>query len=139
MKLPDPILLGLLLAAGCEGLSSPDTLHKAGILEYYDQPVVVTAPDSVHAGQAFDVTIRTYGDGCYSQGETPVAVQGSVAQLSPFDLRSTRGNCPAVVQTFDHHASVTFSALGTAQVVVAGVREPEHTLVTVQRSVVVRP
>jgi hypothetical protein len=134
-------ILLLLLTAACDSLlgSSPDRLRRASILSTDLQPLAVTVPDSVNAGQSFEVRVRSYGDGCYEQGETPTVVQGTIAQVAPFDWLRRNANCTAVLQTFDHVTSVTFPTAGSATVVILGVHEPNRSQVTVTRPVVVRP
>jgi hypothetical protein len=135
------ILMALVATAGCDSLlgNDPRELRKPSILGINGGPTDITVPDSVDAGVPFEVGIRSYGFGCRTLGETPTVVQALIAQVAPYDLERVNDACPAVIQTFDHRATLTLSTPGAAQVVILGVREPEHTQLTVSRTVVVRP
>jgi hypothetical protein len=135
-------ILSLALAcAGCDDIfgSGPSELRQASLLAYFGEPVVVSVPDSADAGVSFPVQVRSYGNGCRTEGETPTVVQGLIAQVAPYELEQREGTCSGILQTFEHTTDITFATPGEAQVIILGVREPEHTRVTVTRTVVVRP
>lgn len=129
--------LMMLFLVGCSGLVGPDERRQVGVIDFYDQPSVVEVPDTVRAGEDFQVSVRTYGGGCLSQDTTEVAVSGRLAQVVPYDLHSGEGACPDVLRTFDHEAVVRFEEAGEAEVRIIGRREPESAMIAVVRSVVV--
>lgn len=135
-------MLAALVTAGCSsvtggGQAEPD----AAVLEFFGDPVQVTVPEAATAGEAFPVTIRTYGGGCVRQGTTEVSVEGSTARLRPRDLHKQSAVCTAELRVFTHQVSVRFAEPGSATLHVYGVRitrggEEEPMVVT--RTVLVR-
>jgi len=132
-----------MLAAGCaSAMRSGPVERNAAVLQFYREPVVIEVPGSATAGQAFSVTIRTYGGGCVREGYTEVSVQGRTAQLRPRDMQSDSAEvCTAELRTFRHESRVTFDQPGRATVRIHGAQVTtggEHRPLVVTRTVVVR-
>jgi hypothetical protein len=133
------ILLGLgLVVLGCSSLTGPGRERVIGTLEHHGDSVVVSVPDTVAAGEAFTVAVRTYGGGCMEKGDTEVEVRGLRATVTPYDIRVEADVCTAILKLFEHTATLHFEGAGTAEVVMRGRKEPEGEILTVGRTVVVR-
>lgn len=134
------LALALLLLLACSSPSGPRERRVIGTIEFFDDPVVISLPDTAAAGEPFTATVRTYGGGCTRKGDTEVDVDGLRANVIPFDIETVGDQvvCPAVLVRFQHSATITFEEPGTGDVIVQGRREPENELFTVERTVVVR-
>ncbi|MCY3699124.1 MAG: hypothetical protein OXH46_05725 [Gemmatimonadetes bacterium] len=98
-----------------------------------DAGVQVTPPDTVEAGRAAHVRIRTYGGGCLIRdqergGRTFVDLRGRTAVLVPFDRfdlgpRSLTGNwsCADVLVYWTRVVPVVFDEPGRATIRVRGI------------------
>lgn len=127
------------LMGGCTTfLGIIDRTEELGVIEYYGDPAVVSVPAEGEAGQPFEVTIRTYGDGCAEKGRAEVEVAGDRAVVRPFDHHRQRVDCPSIVGMFDHTATVRFDAPGTYEVVIEGRSLPADEVIRVTRAVEVR-
>ena len=136
-----PPLLMVVALAGCESWFAPEGIEVLGViwrddpaappeLQYY--PLVITLPDSVDAGQAFSVTVRTYLDCLESRGSTLVDVYDDTYPVGPFHsdariivrtrVRPARKNesCAGHFRSADHVANVAFTKWGTGTVRVTG-------------------
>lgn len=129
--------LAILFLVGCGAVVGPDERRRVGVIDFYDQPSVIVVPDTVRAGEDFQVSVRTYGGGCVSRDTTEVAVAGRLAQVVPYDLHSGQSACLDVLRSFDHQTAVRFDEPGDAEVRVVGRRVPENTIIAVVRPVVV--
>ncbi len=112
-----------------------------GTIEFFGDPVEITAPDAVTAGAPFVVTVTTYGDGCVALGETLVTVAGLTVEVEPFDWVTQLppgAACTEQLIRFSHLAAVEIVDWGTATLRVRGRREPGGALLEVERSIVVR-
>ncbi len=132
----------LLMAAtapmwACDGPLDPGDERALGIIAFHGDPVVLTVPDSVRVGDAFEVSIRTYGDGCYRMGDTEVGANGLLAEVAPYDSHATKGVCAAILRSFDHRGTLTFGQSGTARVTFRGMQVPENRPISVSRDIVV--
>ena len=118
-------LATLVAATGCDSIfgSSERELRREGIISYHEMPVTVSIPSEVTAGVPFQVSVRTYGPGCYSMGGLNVVEVPGGVQLLPYDYLTVNGSqaCPQGVQNFDHVAQVTLAAPGDAVLTVIGV------------------
>jgi hypothetical protein len=138
-----PILLAALVASACDGVVGPGVgeIRRAGVIEHFGDPVSISIPDRVTAGEEFAVQVRTYGGGCVRAGDTQVQTVGTVAVVEPFDLeqRDRDVACPDVLRLIAHTAVLRFPDAGTATVRVAGRRAPNGGRITVERAVQVVP
>lgn len=131
------LMLTSVLAGGCAGMLESKEDRRLGVIAFYDEPVTVQAPDTVEAGAAFEVTVRTYGDGCVTRGETIVEQDGLIVIVRPYDVHSGASVCTQELRMFDHRASVSVDEPGTAEIRVRGRKLPADSAVVVTRSVVV--
>lgn len=132
-----------LLLPGCSDLfTGPHDVARIGIVDHFGESEgVIEAPDTVAAGAAFTVLVRTYGGGCTSKGATEVedTVEGGVL-VTPVDVTREGPDvlCPAVLKRLTHEATVTFEAAGERTITVRGRRvargEPDE-IVLIDRAV----
>ncbi len=89
-------------------------------------------------GRTLDVTISTYGNGCYSGGGTQFSISGSTVTVVPHDrFRRDPVGCTLELRRFQHSVRVEVPAAGEYTVVVRGREEPSHREIELRRSVVV--
>lgn len=131
-------LTALSLLAGCDMLVEPEEGVRTGVISFYDDPAVAIVPETVDAGVPFDVSIRTYGNGCMRQGETAVQTGGAVVDVRPRDIHSGANVCTDILNIFEHVAQVVLAEPGTAVVRFHGLQLPEDVPLTIERTVVVR-
>lgn len=94
-----------------------------GTIDYYKEPVTVTVPETAMVGEPFSVTVVTYGDGCIEKGETDVRLEPLRAEIRPYDYNVTPGSeCPDILNTHGHKATLSFTEVGEAEVVFYGQR-----------------
>ncbi|HJQ19188.1 MAG TPA: hypothetical protein VJ867_02495 [Gemmatimonadaceae bacterium] len=137
------LALGLaFLVSACRLLDGHWRARNLAVIEYQagDQSVAsITAPDTVQVSAPFSVSVKSYGGGCERQGETEVNAGAAVVEILPYDY--TEGvECTDLLRTFDHVATVHFSAVGTDTLVFRGRRDVGggFTFVMRLRTVVVR-
>ena len=125
------------LALACTNPLEDGENPRIGTIRFYQDPVVITVPDTVDAGETFQVSVRTYGNGCTSLSHTKVRLDGRTVDITPFDLE--RGAvCADVLAMFDHTATLVIPEAGTARIRFHGWQLPEERVVTETREVVVR-
>ncbi|HZG44175.1 MAG TPA: hypothetical protein VEY93_14600, partial [Longimicrobium sp.] len=129
------MISALLAGAACDMPATfepgPDAQRHVGIVEWSRSSVqtfadpamgVITAPDTVTAGQPFQVTITTAGpSGCWRAAGAEKAVQGNLATLTPFD-RVLDGICTQAVVSLPRSVEVRFDVRGQATLRVYGRR-----------------
>lgn len=109
----------------------PDANRHVGIVEWTRSNVqtfadpamgVITSPDTVTAGQPFQVTVTTVGpNGCWRAAGAEMAVQSSLASITPFD-RVEGEVCTQALVSLPHTLQVQFNTPGTATLRVYGRR-----------------
>jgi len=90
------------------------------------------------------VSVRTYGSGCDSKGETESVVRGLEAEIRPYDYAAVPGTlCTREAKVFAHEAASEFRQSGTARVRIYGIdyrqrtaQEPIGHTITVERTIV---
>lgn len=134
-RLRDLVVVGMVALGGC--ITGPDAERVVGTVDP-SRPSFFVTPQTVTAGQAFEVQVTTILGGCDRPGDTEVAVTTATATVTPFDIRNASGpNCASVQAFFDHSAEVTFTAAGAATVVLRA-RDESGQDIEVSRSVVVQ-
>lgn len=126
-------------AAGCSTIIEPSPEERPGVIDFYQEPVVVEAPETVRAGAPFEVSVRTYGGGCLSKGETEVRKEGLSVDVRPHDIHSGADVCTQELKMFDHRATVTLHDAGVAEIRFHGQAVPGDSAVLVVRYVTVEP
>lgn len=105
--------LGCILPLEPDGVSR--TLKPAAI-QFYGDTADVIAPASVVAGEPFDVTVRSFGGGCVSFGETRASVSQRIAEIRPYDQEVTHAPrnyaCPDILVSFSHTVTLVFNERG---------------------------
>ena len=90
----------------------------------YDEPWLITSPDTVAAGVAFHVTFVTMGANCINTAaRTEVRVRANVAEIRPYDTGDSRACCGVACRgpaTISHQADVTVIQVGPATLRVFG-------------------
>lgn len=158
MKKTSSLILipALLAGAACNGgenfLPDPSQVRHVGIVEwsasnaqYFADPAmgVITAPDTVTAGQPFQVTITTVGaSGCWRAAGAEKAVQGSLATITPFD-RVEDGFCTGALVSLPRAVELRFDVPGEATIRAYGRRVLDGKLHaaterTVEKRIIVR-
>ncbi len=132
----------LLSTVACSSLMVPtDEVRVIGtIAGFRAGDPHIHVPDTVPAGQPFNVEVTTYGNGCTSEGDTDVRLQPLHAVVTPYDIkRRTEGVvCPDILNVFMHRATLRFEQRGTARVTIQGTEEPSGAVITLERTVIVR-
>jgi hypothetical protein len=83
----------------------------------------LVAPDTVAAGEAFDVEVTTIGlNGCWRAGGQSVQVEDGVVTLTPSDVRSGAHVCTQILSELRHSSRVTLATPGEWTLRVAGRR-----------------
>lgn len=105
-----------ILLVGCESIFGVNKVSVGWV-------AAADVPDTVHAGQAFDVVVRTEGaDGCWSKDHTDVKVDGLDATITPYDVDTRHSGvaCNEATVELVHTASITFKQGGNATVMING-------------------
>lgn len=141
-------LSALLALAGCDTLSGPgfETVRLLGHPALSSQEVeALAAPDTVVAGEPFEVTVVTDGGGCHVRADgVEVDASGEALELRPYDIVqipvSSRAACTAILRHFPRTATVVLQEPGRRLLRVVGGSgpDPESNPVVVERAVVVR-
>jgi len=132
------LFLGLaVLSSACSNPMEDDEGQSLGVIRFYQDPLVIAAPDTVAVGEPFQVSVTTYGGGCTSQGDTRVRVDGRSADITPYDINRP-GICIDILNHFEHTASLAFPDPGTIRISFHGMQHPEDILILETREVVVR-
>ena len=130
-------LVAAVFLCACGGLFGPEEGRRLGVIAFHGDPVVVEVPDSVGAGEPFQVSVRTYGGGCISKGDTEVEIEGRNVDVVPYDIHDGESNCTDDLALFEHRVTVTIAEPGLAEVRIRGNEMPADTQVVVTRRVVV--
>ena len=123
------------VVVACGGPTEPEPRQELGIISFFHEPVVITAPESVEAGVPFEVSVRTYGGGCHSRGTTDVDAIGLRVNVRPYDTHSGHNLCTLPLAMFDHVAVVTVHEPGNALISFYGAAEPGDSTVVFVREV----
>jgi hypothetical protein len=130
----------------------PEARRHVGIVEWSRSDVqtfadpalgALTAPDTVTAGQPFQVTVTTVGpNSCWRVAQTELAMQPSLATITPFD-RVIDGICAQALVSLPHTVQVRFDVPGEATLRAYGRRVLDGNLNaattrTVEKRIVVR-
>jgi hypothetical protein len=131
----------LLLPEWLESARNQAVGLQLGILQFRSHPIVVSIPDSVVAGVAFSVQIRTYGggNGCLAKkGYLELFRSEASVDMAPFD--SVHVPQPGELCTLDlvfflHEVDLSFPEAGDATVTVYGRKVPGDKPIAVTRTV----
>ena len=142
------LALAPLLIQACSSPAEPDRVRVIGVVDFYHESIndVVSAPDTVEAGVAFEVTITTFGGGCDRPAGTTSETAGSQADVTPYDLTPSRHfeyACPDILLRMPRVAVLEFAEPGPATLRVHGRRldaetERSGVPVMIQKTIFVR-
>ena len=125
------LVIALLNACDATG---PTSVRRIGVLVHYGVPSQVVASDTVDAGVPFAVSVRTYGGGCESLGDTEVEIAGSVVSLRPYDFTVRGGGaCTDILNEFSHDVTVVMATPGPLELRVHGLELPADTMIVIER------
>jgi hypothetical protein len=113
------VLLSIVLVS-CSQTTGPDRMRRLGTIAGFnsDDPRIVLQPD----GRRVVVSVTTYGDGCYTAGETEVVVQGLEAVITPYDyIPAGDAACDRFLRVMVHQVTVAFESPGTARLRIHGI------------------
>ena len=116
------------LLASCDSVTvtGPNERLVVGTVAFFSDQVVIEVPDTVSVSVPFSVSVHTFGGGCKRVGPTEVVINGLDAEVTPFDYTMTGDGvvCTDIFRVFEHEASLTFAAVGSATVTIRGKEEP---------------
>jgi hypothetical protein len=96
---------------------------RRGAVVFYGDSSSVQIPDTVRAGEPFEVSATTFGSGCTRAAGMRVALQNRKAVLTPIDSSYSPGPneaCTMEQRVLNHRAELAFSEAGEALVIVKG-------------------
>jgi hypothetical protein len=107
-------------------------------------PHVIEAPDTVFAGQSFEITVHTIGpSGCWAADGVDAALSSAVIQLTPWDRHSGADVCTTILSYLVHTTALTLPLPGEWTIRASGRRvrggNDRDTSVTAERTIHVRP
>ncbi len=81
------------------------------------------------------VSIKTYGDGCYSKGETAIVRSGGRVEITPIDVRTgpPGAGCVDILRTFKHEVVVGFEVPRPWTLVIRGRKMPSGESISIVR------
>jgi hypothetical protein len=135
------LLVVPLVAGACLSSTGPDWVVVPGFIGVASLGVpleVVSAPDTVNAGEPFNVVVTTYGSSsCTRAAGANSSASGLSASIVPLDS-VLRGDvvCTADLHPFPRNVSLTFATAGQGLIAVTGRGRTADTTVT--RSILVR-
>jgi hypothetical protein len=130
----------LAAAAACADPVEPARERVMGALLHYHDPPLVFLPDSVDAGQEFEVRINTYSRGeCTERHSVDVEVAGLTAAITPWHDRVLRPDCDrGRDMMLGFPVFLTFHQPGDATITIHGRHRPRDEPVSLHYQVVVR-
>ncbi len=114
---------------GLSGVISAGLGLQPGILQFYDDPVLIDVPQSAAVGKPVMIAVKTYGGGCITRGETRLTQSGLSVEIAPFDKVTEPGPqeaCTDDLRIFEHDVVVMFDTPGSAKVVIQGREWPKN-------------
>jgi hypothetical protein len=118
-------LLFLLLLGGIAA-AQPAIIPGTLGFDSNDLAQAIEAPPSVKAGENFQITVITSGDGCVSQGDTSVVLGENSADVFVYDqtVATEPGViCTRILKQFRHPATLRFTQKGEAVIRVWGKKQ----------------
>lgn len=143
--------LGVLVISGWSG-NRPVNLDNGDGLEWnrtresadFTAPDVLVAPDTVEAGQVFEITTNTVGwSGCWRSDGQSVATVGRVVVVRPYDSHSGSEVCTEVLVFLGHSSTLVLDEPGEWTLRVDGRRlrmgdDVHDEPISAERTIVVR-
>ena len=119
-------IIGLALAAGCQGLYQ-DSYLRPGTLQFHTQPVEITVPATATRNVPFNVEFTTYGGGCTERAPGTVGGAGLDIRIWSWqrvNVPGPNGACTDELRLYHNVVAVTIRQSGTARLRIYGQREP---------------
>lgn len=128
-------MLTALLTGKCRGESIPpagtdpsenkDSAIVPGVIGFGDEDIAAAlqVPDTVRAGEEFEIIVTTSGNGCYSAGETSVILGEKDADVFVYDrtIDVRPGTiCTMILKQMPHKARLKFEQKGEAVIRIWG-------------------
>ena len=118
-------------------------MRQEGVISLYGSAEdVILAPDTVQVGEAFPVTVQTYGDGCTKADGMEFEVINDVAILTPYDRITIPGRneaCPLILVQPVHTSQIIFGEPGSATLRVKGMlrdaANPDGIMTTIEKTI----
>lgn len=107
-------------------------------------PAVIEAPDTVNAGQAFEITVYTIGPtGCWAADGADVHTGSTIVHVTPWDRHSGAEVCSTVLSYLERSVMVTLLQPGEWTIRASGRRARDtigngDVAVTAERTIFVR-
>lgn len=120
-----PLILFLLIAGDSGTVREPKEARVPGIVDFgaYGTKEVLLAPDSVRAGEEFQVAITTFGGGCDRRGDASVVMSATGASVIVYDFSTATHPsviCTAEVKRLPHSVTLRLEKPGAAVIRVWG-------------------
>lgn len=113
--------------------------RQLAVIRFYQDPMLIEVPSVVSRGVDFEVAVRTFGNGCVTQGDTEVSIAGRTAEVRPFDVFVTQlppnSACTDILRYYLHRATMRFTEAGVATVRVRGRAQPGNDIIVVEHVV----
>jgi hypothetical protein len=134
------LILALVVPLSACDVFDPDIETELGTVFFFNNPVHVTIPAVVDAGEPFTIDVRTYGNSCvtFSRTEIETDLDDRVVEIRPYDRNDFEDDCQDILQTISHPATLRFGSPGAILVRVIGTRMPNEVEDTVIQSVTIR-
>ena len=133
-----PLVAALVLCACSTSPSAPGDDQRLSVVDFYYEPIVLEAPDTVSVGEPFEVTTATYGNGCLQAGATLTDIGPGMALIELFDRVPAADVCTDNLVRIDRTAVIRFEQAGQARILVRGQAQPENKEVLLEHDVFVR-
>ncbi|HKR08577.1 MAG TPA: hypothetical protein VJS39_05265 [Gemmatimonadaceae bacterium] len=133
------VLLALILTSvACGGsFFALNETRVIGNIETGGNQQVIQAPATAQYGQAFDVTVTTFGDSCVQAAGADVATNGATITITPYDVHRD-GTCLDYNAPYPRSVKVQFKVVGTDTLRVKG-RSDRGDIITTDRLVEITP
>lgn len=127
-------------AAPSADAGAPQPQRVGALLEYQGENTddVVTLPTTAKAGQAFQITITSFGGGCESVGGADVKVEGMTATIDVYDMTvaGPAVSCTMELKRLPRTVDVTFAEAGNATIKINGIKS-DGSPVTIEKTITV--
>jgi hypothetical protein len=134
-----PTVLAVLSLACHSSPLDPGTKRVVGTIDVgVTSFQVIEAPAEASPGQAFTVTVSTFGNSCVTAAGADVTIDGLVATITPYDVVTTDVVCLDYLKAYPRAVRLSFAEAGAATIRVKGLSDSQPGLVTVEHSLVVR-
>jgi hypothetical protein len=133
------IAMGVGFLVGCgDATSGLRWERQPAYLEAFG-PVRVSVPETMKVHVPGTVTVWTQSGMCDRRGETLVQTSSLLAVIQPFDTVPTgESRCAEGGVETQREVEIIFTEAGTARIRFMGLRRPGDSLITVERTSVVR-